>query len=331
MTPEPEDAVTPDLTGRTYLVTGATAGLGFFSCDRLARRGAHVILTGRNPNKLAVAKATLTHRIPDASVETLLLDTSKLGSVRAAAATARARGRLDGLLLNAGIVHPPSTRQTVDGNELVFATNVLGHFALAGELLQPLAVARGRMVWLGSVSTSLWRYDPVDPQLVDGYTPWRAYVQSKVATTALGIEADRRLRDADVPVASVVAHPGYAISGRTPGIRGINEPSRMKRFVANLQSPVAQSKEAAAASLVQALTDPEVRGGELWGPRLVVRGRPHRAAAAALTRDPEVVERLWRACEDAMGVRWPFAKAARAAHGDVRPTTRRRMPRRAEA
>src|SRR5687767_13795279 len=115
----------PDLSGRTYLVTGATAGLGFFSSDQLARAGAHVIVTGRNPNKLAVAKAALRARVPEASLETLLLDTSKLGSVRAAAATARARGRLDGLLLNAGMVHPPKLRETADGNELVFATNVL--------------------------------------------------------------------------------------------------------------------------------------------------------------------------------------------------------------
>jgi NAD(P)-dependent dehydrogenase (short-subunit alcohol dehydrogenase family) len=319
----------PDLSGRTYLVTGATAGLGFFSSDQLARAGAHVIVTGRSPNKLAVAKAALRARVPEASLETLLLDTSKLGSVRAAAATVRARGRLDGLLLNAGMVHPPKFRETADGNELVFATNVLGHFALAGELLQPLAAATGRMVWVGSVSTSLWRYDPVDPQLVDGYTPWRAYVQSKIATTALGLEADRRLRDADVPVTSVVAHPGYSKGGRTAGIRGINEPSRAKRFFDNLQSPIAQSKEAGAASLVRALTDPDIQGGEVWGPRFLVRGVPHRATPAALTENPEVMARLWRTCEEAMGVRWPFAKASRTA--GVTPSTRRRMPRRPEA
>lgn len=318
-----------DLTGRTYLITGATAGLGFFSADALARAGAHVLVTGRNPNKLALARATLLARVPDASIETLLLDTSKLGSVRAAAATVRARGRLDGLLLNAGIVHPPQTRQTVDGNELVFATNVLGHFALAGELLQPLAAAEGRMVWVGSMATSLWRYDPVDPQLVEGYTPWRAYVQSKVATTALGMEADRRLREADVPVASVVAHPGYSTSGRTAGIRGINEPSRLKRFVDNLQAPIAQSKQAGSAALVHALTGTDVHGGELWGPRFGARGVPHRAVAAALTRDPEIVARLWRTCEEAVSARWPFDKATRRAA--VRPSTRRRMPRRPEA
>jgi NAD(P)-dependent dehydrogenase (short-subunit alcohol dehydrogenase family) len=303
----------PDLTGRTYLVTGATRGLGYFSCEQLARAGASVILTGRHPNKLVTAKETLTRRVPDAAIETLLLDTSKLGSVRAAAATVRARGQLHGLLLNAGVVHPPKARQSVDGNELVFATNVLGHFALAGELLQPLAAAQGRMVWLGSISTSLWNYPPDDPQLSTGYTAWRAYVQSKVAATALGLEADRRLRAAGVPVQSVIAHPGYSTSGRTRGIRGINEPTRVRRFLDNLQTPVTQSKEAGAWVLVRAVADPVVNGGEMWGPALVARGAPRAATPAKATRDPELGARLWRTCEEATGVRWPFAKAARLA------------------
>jgi NAD(P)-dependent dehydrogenase (short-subunit alcohol dehydrogenase family) len=303
----------PDLSGRTFLVTGATAGLGFFSCGRLAAAGAAVILTGRSPHKLVRAKEALRARVPDANVETLLLDTSKLGSVRAAAATVRARGRLDGLLLNAGVVHPPRRRETVDGNELVLATNVLGHFALAGELLQPLAAAGGRMVWLGSMSTSMWKYVPADPQLAEGYSAWRAYVQSKVATTALGFEADRRMRAAHVPVASVVAHPGYSISGRTAGIRGINEPSRRKRLLARLQAPVTQSKDAGAAALVQALAGEGVEGGDLWGPRLVTRGAPRRARAASFIRDPELCARMWQTCEEVTGVRWPFERAARPA------------------
>lgn len=305
----------PDLSGRTYLITGANAGLGYFAGEQLVRAGAGVILTGRNPHRLAAARAALHRRVTDAEpalVETLLLDTSNLGSVRAAAATTGSRRRLDGLLLNAGIVHAPRARRTTaDGNELVFATNVLGHFALAGVLLTTLAAAGGRMVWVGSMSTSLWTYDPVDPQLETGYTPWRAYVQSKVATAALGFDADRRLREAGVDVSSVVAHPGYAIGGRTVGIRGVNEPGRRKRFVDNLQTPIAQSKEHGAWSLVRALVDEGVEGGEYWGPRLLAHGAPRRQAAAALARDPDVAVRLWQAAEDATGVRWPFEKAAR--------------------
>ncbi|MET0296170.1 MAG: SDR family NAD(P)-dependent oxidoreductase [Microbacterium sp.] len=299
----------PDLTGRTYLITGSNAGLGYFSTEHLVRAGARVLMTGRNPNRLAAARSAVRRRLPDADpdlVETLLLDTSNLGSVRAAAASVRGRGRLDGVLLNAGVVHPPARRETTaDGHEVVFATNVLGHFALAGELLVPLAGALGRMVWLGSMSTSMWPYNPVDPQLVDGYSAWRAYVQSKVATTALGLEADRRLREARIPVASVVAHPGYSTSGRTTGILGVNEPSRMTRFADNLQTPITQSKERGALPLVHALAGDGVEGGTFWGPALIARGEPRRARPARITRDREIADRLWTVAEEATGVRWP--------------------------
>lgn len=304
----------PDLTGRTFAITGANAGLGYFSTEHLVRAGARVIMTGRSPNRLAAARAAVRRRHPDVApdlVETLLLDTSNLGSVRAAAASLRGRGRLDGVLLNAGIVHPPKRRETTaDGHEVVFATNVLGHFALAGELLTTLAAGAGRMVWLGSMSTTLWQYEPVDPQLVEGYSAWRAYVQSKVATTALGLEADRRLRAHGVAVASVIAHPGYSTSGRTPGIVGVNEPSRLTRFADNLQAVVTQSKESGALPLVQALAGDDVEGGSFWGPRFVAHGSPRPASPSKVTRSAEIGERLWSVAETATGVRWPFPKAA---------------------
>lgn len=305
----------PDLSGRVFLVTGSNAGLGYFASEQLVRAGARVIMSARHPNRLSAARAAIRRRVPDAApdaTEPLILDTSNLGSVRSAAASVRGRGALHGVLLNAGIVHAPKDRETtIEGHEKVFATNALGHFALAGELLTALAEASGRMVWVGSMSTSLSPYDPVDPQLVDGYSAWRAYVQSKVATTALGFEADRRLRAAGVPVASVVAHPGYSTGGRTPGIVGVNEPSRAKRFADNLQAFMAQSKEHGAWPLVRALVDPDVEGGEFWGPRTGSRGEPRRQTASKITRDPAVAARLWDVAEKATGVRWPFETAAR--------------------
>ena len=303
----------PDLSGKSYLVTGATRGLGYFACEQLAAANAHVLLTGRNPHSLAAAKAAVRRTVVDADIETLLLDTSNMGSVRAAAATARARGRLDGLLLNAGVVHPPKQRETAGGHELVFATNVLGHFALAGELLKPLASARGRMVWVGSMSTSIWRHLPTDPELREGYTPWKAYVQSKAATTALALEADKRLRAYGVPVSSLVAHPGYSTSGRTRGVRGVNEPTRLSRFVDNLQAPITLSKERGAWSLVRALVDTSADGGEMFGPALIARGAPRPATPARRTRRSELGADLWRACETATHVRWPFDRVRRTA------------------
>jgi len=305
----------PDLSGRVYLVTGSNAGLGYFASEQLVRAGARVVMSARHPNRLSAARAAIRRRVPDAApdaTEPLILDTSNLASVRSAAASVRGKGPLDGVLLNAGIVHAPKLRETtIDGHEVVFATNALGHYALAGELLPALTDAAGRMVWVGSMSTSLTPYDPVDPQLARGYSAWRAYVQSKVATTALGFEADRRLREAGVPVASIVAHPGYSTGGRTPGIAGVNEPSRVKRFADNLQAMMAQSKEHGAWPLVRALTDPGVEGGEFWGPRTGSRGAPRRQTASKITRDPDVAARLWDVAEAATGVHWPFETAAR--------------------
>lgn len=313
----------PDQTGRTFLITGANAGLGYFASEQLARAGAHVILSGRNPNKLAAAHDALEARVPDASVQTLLLDVSNVGSIRAAAASVRGglfkRQRLDGVLLNAGIVHTPRQRETTrDGRELVLVTNALGHFVLAAELLTTMSKSASRtwtprMVWLGSMSTRMGAYDPVDIQLERGYAAWKAYVQSKVVVQALGIEADLRLRDAGVPVESVVAHPGYSIGGRTPRVSGVNEPSAWKRLKGGLQAPVAQSKERGAASLVRALIDPEISGGEYWGPRHLTRGLPVRQQPSRTSSDPAVRRRIWETCEILSGMEWPLQRAARMA------------------
>ena len=130
----------PSQAGRSVLITGANAGLGFFTSARLARAGAHVTLSGRNPERLAAAVAAIRGRMPRAAVDSLVIDTSSLESVRLGAERLLDRAPLDAVVLNAGMVHTPSQRQeSVNGNELVLATNVLGHFALIGRLLSYLA------------------------------------------------------------------------------------------------------------------------------------------------------------------------------------------------
>lgn len=299
-------------------MTGATAGLGYFASEQLARAGAHVILSGRNPNKLFAARAALMRRVSRASTESILLDVTKGGSIRSAAASLRSRDRLDGVLLNAGVVHPPKERDTAEGHELVLQTNVLGHFALAGELLPALArtgesTPGARMVWLGSISVASWRSDELAPELESGYSVAKAYVQSKFLAQALAAEADRRLRAAGSPVGSVLAHPGYSLGGRSRHVAGVNEPTRGKRFRDNLQSAFAQSKEAGAACEVRALIDPEVESGDMVGPSGRLRGEPvilGRDARNELTRrsaDPTVGIEAWDFCQDATRTVWDFA------------------------
>ncbi|MGX5697068.1 SDR family NAD(P)-dependent oxidoreductase [Agromyces soli] len=325
----------PDLTGRRYLVTGANAGLGFFTSARLVGAGAHVVLSGRNPERLEAAAGAISERVAHGAahgevgggVSTLVIDTASLASVRDGVAAlagldelggARGTARLDGVVLNAGMVHTPRRRlESPDGNELVLATNVLGHFALLAGLFGSAGAGReiglgerliadgGRVVTLGSLSTRLSTFRVDELQLERGYDFWRAYAQSKIAAQSIGFELDRRLRRAGIPVASVVAHPGYAISGRTPTVPGVSEPGRGDRFADALQAAWAQGKHRGAEPIVHALTAPGVEGGEFWGPRGLVKGEPTRQRPTRVSSDPAIGAKVWAFAERATAT--PFA------------------------
>ncbi|WP_431219143.1 SDR family NAD(P)-dependent oxidoreductase [Leifsonia xyli] len=307
----------PDAHGRTVVVTGANAGVGYFTAEQLAGAGAHVVLACRDPERAEAAVSAIRRRVRGASVEGLPLDVTDRRSIDAAADALLARGGVDALVLNAGIVHPPRTRQTDEyGNELVLSTNVLGHFRLVARALPALAGAPGasgapgapsaRIVTLGSLASRLGRLRLDDLQLERGYTSWRAYSGSKIAAQVFGFELDRCLRAAGSDVASIVVHPGYSTSGRTPGIRGVNHPSRVKRFADNLQAAWTQGKDAGAHVPVRAVLDPSVSGGDYLGPALRTKGAPVHAAATRASRSPRQGARLWPRLEAAAGQPFPL-------------------------
>lgn len=311
----------PDQTGRRYLVTGANAGLGFFTSARLVGAGAQVVMTGRNAGRLQAAADLINARVAQGvtageaggSASTLVIDQSSLASVAegAAAAAALAGGApFDGFVLNAGMVHTPARREvSVDGNELVLATNVLGHFALLARLLARVGPG-GRIVALGSLSTQLSTFRVDDLQLERGYDLWRAYAQSKIASQSIAFELDRRLRAAGSSVLSLVGHPGYSISGRTPFVPGVNEPSRGSRFADQLQGLWAQGKHRGAEPILHALTAPGVEGGQFWGPRYRTKGEPVLAEATRVSRDPAIGAKVWAFAERATGETFDVAGSA---------------------
>lgn len=291
----------PPQAGRRYLVTGANAGLGFFTAARLAAAGAHVVLAGRSADRLDAARSAIRGARPAASVEAIVIDLSSQGSVLRGTDALLQVEPFDGIVANAGMVHTPRTRQiSIDGDELVLATNVLGHFTLLARLVPHLTLG-ARIVSLGSLSTRLSTFRVDDLQLERGYDAWRAYAQSKIATQVIGFELDRRLRAAGVAASSVVAHPGYSISGRTPTVPGVNEPSRGDRFADALQSAWAQGKHRGAEVPLHALTDPEVTGGQFWGPRLLTRGEPALQKPTRRSTDPATGAKVWAFAEEATG------------------------------
>lgn len=296
----------PPQAGKRYLVTGANAGLGFFTAARLAGAGAHVVLAGRSPERLEAAMAAIRGARPAASVEPLVIDLASLDSVRAGAARVLHRPPFDGVVTNAGMVHTPGARlESPDGNELVLATNVLGHFALLSRLVRHLTPG-ARIIGLGSLATKLSTFRVDDLQLTSGYDFWRAYAQSKIATHVLAFELDRRLRAATAstraaPAMSLVAHPGYSISGRTPRVPGVNEPTAGARFADALQTPWAQGKHRGAEVTLHALTAPGVEGGQFWGPRLSTKGAPTLQTPTRVSKDAAIGARFWAFAEDATG------------------------------
>jgi NAD(P)-dependent dehydrogenase (short-subunit alcohol dehydrogenase family) len=298
----------PTQAGKTFVVTGANAGLGYFTSEQLAGAGAHVVLACRNPDKADAALTALRRRVPGASASAIRLDVADLASVRAAAGELRALPRIDGLILNAGTVHPPKRRDfSVDGHELVIATNYLGHFVLTAELLPSLLSTPGsRIIPLGSVISWLLDAAPDNLELATGYNRWRAYAQSKIAMQVFGFELDRRLRRAGAASRSIVVHPGYSISGRTLRIPGVNEPSRSQRFVDNLQAAVTQGKDRGAWPIVRAATDPAATGGQYYGPRLMTKGAPVLQTPTRTSTDQRVADRLWSRSETLTGVSFPL-------------------------
>ena len=128
-----------------------------------------------------------------------------------AAAVAADHRAVDVLVNNAGVMMPPRG-ETADGFELQFGTNHLGHFALTGLLLDALAagdgLARGHRVEPRASPGQARLRRPACPER--SYSPRGAYQQSKFANAVFGLELDRRLRGAGLPVISVLAHPGYS-------------------------------------------------------------------------------------------------------------------------
>ncbi|MFJ6418021.1 SDR family NAD(P)-dependent oxidoreductase [Paeniglutamicibacter sp. NPDC091659] len=297
-----------DASGKRILVTGANAGIGFWTSLQLAQRGAEVILACRNQAKADAALQAIRSRVPNANVSSVILDMANLESVAEAVVLLSELDGLDVLIANAGVVHAPRARkQSPDGLELVAATNFFGHFALVAGLLPVLERTPGsRVLTLGSLSTLLVKLRLDDLQLHNGYSGWQAYAQSKIMVQSFGFELDRRLQAAGSPVRALSAHPGYSISGRTPRVPGVNEPSRGTLFADSLQAAFTQGKNRGALAVVRAALDPQAfrnEGAVFFGPRGWVKGAPVRSKPARVTTDSRAAEAIWEEAEKATGIK----------------------------
>lgn len=281
---------------RSFVVTGGSRGIGYFVAEQLAASGHRVIIAARSEHRANTAAVSIRHHVPGALVDFVALDTASLDSVAAAASRL---GPIDGLALNAGLTSRTDGRQvSVDGLEKVLATNYLGHFALVAQAFSSLTAA-ARIVSMGSMSTRLVRADPANLMQQTGrYSGSKAYAYSKHAMQAFGLELDRRLRERGSGIQSLIAHPGFALDVQAVPRPGINDQiSAKNRLGQQLLRPMTQGKDAGAAAMVRALTDPGAQGGEYYGPPNGLKGAPRLIDAVAQDRDPAFGAELWRLSE----------------------------------
>jgi len=285
----------PRADGRVVLVTGGNAGIGYFIAEQLSATGATVVLGSRSPMKAEAAATAIRGRVPGARVRVLRLDLADLTSLETAVGALELT-HLDAVVHNAGVaLDDPPRRETVDGHELMFGTNHLGHFALTRWLMPLLSAApAGRVVTVGSFAAKTERLDLDDPQSRRDYRPKRSYGRSKLAQMFFGLELDRRLRATGSTVTSVVVHPGGALDSLTPSRPPVHVRTLGTRLRGAPAGVLLQGKHAGAWPAVRAVLDPEVRGGQLWGPRVFgLRGRPRPEPVWAHLTDTAVAARLW--------------------------------------
>ena len=292
-----------DLTGKRYLITGGNSGVGYEAAAHLRRANADVFITSRSTTKGSDAAAGLSQIEGAGAVEVIELDLADLESVRRANEAIRTHtDGLDGVVNNAGIMQTPEQR-TVDGFELQFGTNHLGHFML-NHLIFDLVTARsGRIVPVSSIAhRATPRIEFDDPMFTENYSPTKAYGQSKLANIIYGLELARRLDAAGSEVMSVTAHPGYSNTNlQSTGPTGL---FKMIYKVSNRL--MAQSAADGALPEVLAVAGSEAQNGAYYGPTRFgdSRGPVGDSQISDAAKDPEAGARLWTLSEELLGITW---------------------------
>ncbi|MEX1019374.1 MAG: oxidoreductase [Litorilinea sp.] len=300
----------PDQQGRVAVITGSNSGIGYATAQALAAQNAHVILAVRNLEKGHRAQASILDHAPHAHVEVRQLDLADLGSVATFARQLVADfPRLDLLINNAGVMSTPYTR-TVDGYELQFATNHLGHFALTAHLLPALlATFQARIV---TVSSMVHRGASLDFANLNGrmgYSRWRAYQYSKLANLHFAYALQQRLADAGHTVRSIACHPGYTATNLQVQGLMMDGGSVHKWIVEAMNRLFAQDATMGALPTLYAAVVPGLRGGEYVGPDglLGMWGHPVVTRSSRQSYDHADAQRLWALSESLTGVEFPLA------------------------
>lgn len=280
-----------NLAGTTAVVTGGHSGIGLETTRALCAAGAHVIVGAR---RIKEAQSQL-HGIR--GVQVAELDLASPRSISDFAGQVLSLGRHIGILIgSAGMMACPETH-TSDGQEMQFAVNHLGHYALINRLW-PVLVGEARVVLVSSAGhhASAMRWQ--DISFANGYDKWLAYGQSKTANALCAYHLDRIGNVHGVRAFSL--HPGKIftplqrhLTRREMQLAGwLDEEGRVA-------DPEFKTTQQGAATQVWAATSPSLNGmGGLYCEDCDIAvmdesSVPTFRGVRSWAADPEEAERLW--------------------------------------
>ncbi len=278
--------MTWNIEGKHVLITGGNSGIGKATAEELARRGAQVTITARDPGRGAAAADDI-----NASTGIMIgveqLDLASLDSIRAFAS--RSSDRLDVLINNAGVM-TGKRLETPDGFEWTFGVNHLGPFLLTNLLL---ADAPSRVI---TVSSENYRrakngLDFDDLQATRRFSSNMAYARSKLANILFTIELDRRLGGSGL--AAKALHPGVVGTSFAQGAEG----SRLMGMTMRLLRPFLATPAQGAATSVHLATasDEEIGRGLYWADGDVKDRLP-------IASDEAAARKLWDISAELVGL-----------------------------
>ncbi|MDH6679370.1 NAD(P)-dependent dehydrogenase (short-subunit alcohol dehydrogenase family) [Rhodococcus sp. LBL1] len=289
--------------GRRAVVTGASSGIGIETARALASTGAEVTLAVRNVEAGRKVATAITDRLPSGGGEVRVerLDLADLASVTDFVHAWS--GPLHILVNNAGVMALPELTRTPAGCEMQFATNHLGHFALATGLHRWLAAADGaRVVAVASIGHLFspvvfddlhYRFRP--------YDQWTSYGQSKSAVVLFAVGAANRWADDGISVNALM--PGNVVDTALARHMGADDLANFGDTTA-LALPPQKTVEQGAATSVLLAASPDVEGvtGRYYEDcaqaTQVDERDNHTHGVAPYVLDPENAERLWRISDE---------------------------------
>ncbi|MFC4943395.1 SDR family NAD(P)-dependent oxidoreductase [Pseudonocardia sp. GCM10023141] len=285
-----------DLGGRRAVVTGGASGIGIETARALAGAGAEVTLAVRDA---AAGRRTARDIIATTGNPKVLVAPLDLADRASIAAFARSwSGPLHMLVNNAGVMASPETR-TREGWELQFATNHLGHFALANGLLGPLAAAGDARIV--AVSSSAHLRSPMmfsDIHFRDRhYEPWAAYGQSKTANVLFALEASVRWAAAGITANALM--PGAIMTNLQRHVSAAEMARARSQAGAVLRRKTPEQGAATSVLLAASPLLGGVAGRYFEDCNEAGPNEPGTLTGVAdYALDPQAAERLWRVSEE---------------------------------